>query len=81
MAVSVKIPDHFALVKKAIGAGKDVFVEWTPGNGLEETKRIEELAREKGVRVLVGAQGPHGSAIRKVRVSAKVVLRHSDGRG
>lgn len=69
VAVSVKIPDHFPIVQKAIERGKEVFVEWSPGRGFEETKRIEEMARERGVRVMVGAQGNQSAAVRKVSAS------------
>lgn len=66
VAVSVKIPDHFVPVLQAIEAGKDVFIEWAPGKNYEETVKIAEAAKKKGVRVLVGAQGNHGIAIKKV---------------
>ena len=65
VAVSVKIPDHFALVQQAIEAGKDVFVEWTPGSGYEETKKIEELAQAKGVRV-VHTHGPEVGSVKSL---------------
>ncbi|KAJ3539292.1 hypothetical protein NM688_g6384 [Phlebia brevispora] len=67
VAVSVKIPDHYAIVMQVIDAGKDLFVEWTPGNGYEETKRIAEAAKAKGIRVLVGAQGYQSTAVKKVK--------------
>ena len=66
VAVSVKIPDHYTIVMQVIEAGKDLFVEWTPGNGYEETKKIAEAANAKGIRVLVGAQGYQSLAVKKV---------------
>ena len=66
VAISVKIPDHFKAVMPAIEAGKDIFIEWSVGNGYEETMKIAEAARRKGVRVLVGAQGPQNVFARKV---------------
>ena len=44
VVVSVKIPDHWEAVKPAIEAGKDVFVEWSPGRNFEQTVRIAEAA-------------------------------------
>ncbi|KAF7797363.1 hypothetical protein EIP86_008558 [Pleurotus ostreatoroseus] len=67
VAVSVKVPDHYAIVMQVIEAGKDLFVEWTPGNGYEETKKIAEAANAKGIRVLVGAQGYQSLAVKKVK--------------
>ena len=50
----------------AIEAGKDIFIEWTVGKGYEETVKIAEAAKRKGVRVLVGAQGIQSSSAKKV---------------
>ena len=66
VAISVRIPDHYKAAISAIEAGKDVFVEWAVGNGYEETAKIAEAAKRKGVRVLVGAQGPQNAIFRKV---------------
>lgn len=66
VAVSIKMPDHYAAIMPAIAAGKDIFVEWAPGKNLEETIKIAEAVKAKGVRALVGAQGAHGVAVNKV---------------
>ena len=66
VVVSVKIPDHWEAVKPAIEAGKDVFVEWSPGRNFEETVRIAEAAKARGVRTIVGAQSAHSATSRKV---------------
>lgn len=68
VTVSVKMPMHFKLIAPAIDAGKDVFVEWTPGNGLAETLKISELVKKKGVRCLVGGQGNQSASVRKVSI-------------
>ncbi len=76
VAVSVKIPDHLKAVTPAIEAGKDIFIEWAPGNGYEETLKIAEAAKRKGVKVLVGAQATHGVYLNKVSLlsPAKVLV-------
>lgn len=66
VAVSVKIPDHYKTVMPAIEAGKDIYIEWSVGNGYKETVEIAEAAKRKGVRVLVGAQGIQNSSLQKV---------------
>ncbi|KAI0091454.1 oxidoreductase [Irpex rosettiformis] len=67
VVVSVKIPDHWKAVKPAIDAGKDIFVEWSPGRSLEETAKMAEAAKAKGVRTIVGAQSSHSATIRKMK--------------
>jgi predicted dehydrogenase len=56
VAVAVKVPPHLAIVKAAIGAGKQVYCEWPLGNGLAEAKEMAALARAKGVLGVVGTQ-------------------------
>ncbi|KII90692.1 hypothetical protein PLICRDRAFT_107235 [Plicaturopsis crispa FD-325 SS-3] len=67
VVVSVKLPHHKASVWPAIEAGKDVFVEWPLGRDLAEAKEIEQFAREKGVRTIVGLQARQGNAVRKAK--------------
>lgn len=54
--VTVKVPHHFELVKAALEAGKHVYCEHPLGNGLEETRKMAELAKSKGVVAVVGTQ-------------------------
>lgn len=75
VAVSVKIPDHYAIVMQVIDAGKDLLVEWTPGNGYEETRKIAEAAKAKGIRVLVGAQAYQSIAVKKVGEYSRSICR------
>ncbi|KAI0810896.1 hypothetical protein BC629DRAFT_1589640 [Irpex lacteus] len=67
VVVSVKVPDHYAAVLPAIEAGKMVFVEWAPGKNLDETVRIAEAVKAKGLRTLVGTQSIHAAYARKVK--------------
>lgn len=66
VAVSVKVPDHYKALLPAIEAGKNIFVEWTVGKSYEETVKIAEAAKRKGVRVLVGVQAIQNKALKKV---------------
>ena len=56
VVVTVKVPYHFELVKAALEAGKHVYCEHPLGNGLEETKKLAELAEKQGVVAVVGTQ-------------------------
>ncbi|KAF7797592.1 hypothetical protein EIP86_008792 [Pleurotus ostreatoroseus] len=67
VAISVKMPEHWKAVMPAIEAGKDIFIEWTPGVTYEDTVKIAEAAKKKGVRVLVGAQGIQSQSMKKVK--------------
>ena len=49
VVVTVKVPYHFELVSAALNAGKHVFCEWPLGNGVEEARKLAELASQKGV--------------------------------
>ncbi|PBK58719.1 NAD(P)-binding protein [Armillaria solidipes] len=67
VAVSVKTPNHVENATKVIEAGKDLFIEWPAGRGLKETKLFAELAREKGIRTIVGLQARQSALFRKVK--------------
>jgi predicted dehydrogenase len=68
VVVSVKTPQHHAAILPAIEAGKDVFVEWPAGVGLQGTSVMAEAARKKGVRTMVGLQGRQAPVVKKVKV-------------
>src|SRR5947208_357980 len=56
VAITVKVPSHFALAADALTAGKAVYCEWPLGNGLGEAERLAALAKKKGVLAVVGLQ-------------------------
>lgn len=56
VVVSVKVPIHYPLVMAALNAGKDVLCEWPLGANLAEAEQMAALARERGVRTMVGLQ-------------------------
>jgi predicted dehydrogenase len=66
VVVSIKAPYHKAALLPAIEAGKNVFVEWPAGIGLQESSEIADAARLKGVKTMVGLQGRHSPVARKV---------------
>ncbi|KAI0339565.1 NAD-binding Rossmann fold oxidoreductase [Trametopsis cervina] len=67
VVVSVKIPEHYKAIMPAIAAGKDIFVEWSPGKNLQETIAIAEAAKQRGIRSLVGAQAVQGNTVKKLK--------------
>ena len=58
---------HKTLALPSLRAGKDMFVEWPLGNGLAEAKEMAALAKEKGIRTMVGLQGHNMPVALKVR--------------
>ncbi len=66
VVVSVKVPQHWDALAPAIEAGKNFFVEWSPGRDLAETLKIAEAANAKGVKAFVGAQTSQSATARKV---------------
>ncbi|KAF6750559.1 oxidoreductase [Ephemerocybe angulata] len=68
VAVSVKAPDHKAIIDKAIAAGKHIFVEYPPGKTLAESEQMRADVMKNGkIQVLVGLQSVHSAALRKVK--------------
>lgn len=67
VVVTVRVPEHQALITAALEAGKNVFSEWPLGNGLAEAEALAQLARAKGVAGAVGLQSRAVPAINYVR--------------
>lgn len=66
VVVAVKAPSHKAVLLPVIEAGKNLFVEWPAGVGLQESTEIAEAARKKGIKTMVGLQGRHSPVVKKV---------------
>ena len=56
VSVSVRVPEHHAMVMAALEAGKHVFCEWPLGANLPEAEKMAEAANAKGVHNMVGLQ-------------------------
>jgi predicted dehydrogenase len=67
VVVSVRIGKHYELAKPALEAGKDVFVEWPLGATLTEAEELATLAKEKGVKTMVGLQSRASALVVKLR--------------
>lgn len=64
VAVTVKVPEHRAIVLAAIAAGKHVYCEWPLGRDLAEAQEMADAARQAGVHVAIGLQGANSWAVR-----------------
>jgi len=67
VAVSVNVPLHYALIRPALEAGKDVFSEWPLARNLKEAEELTALAQAKGVRTMVGLQARQNPSILKAK--------------
>ncbi|XPS98429.1 hypothetical protein M3J09_007633 [Ascochyta lentis] len=67
VAVSVNVPEHYDLTKPALQAGKDVFVEWPLARNLAEAEELVALAKEKGVKTMIGLQARQNPSILKAK--------------
>ena len=64
VAVTVKVPEHRAIVLAAIAAGKHVYCEWPLGRDVAEAQEMADAARAAGVHVAIGLQGGNAWAVR-----------------
>jgi len=64
---SVRVDKHHQLVRPSIEAGKAVYSEWPLAQDLDHARDLADLAREKGVRTLIGTQGRVAPVVLKIR--------------
>lgn len=64
VAVTVKVPEHRAIVLAALEAGKHVYCEWPLGRDLAEAQEMADAAIASGAHVAIGLQGENSQAIR-----------------
>jgi predicted dehydrogenase len=76
VAVTVKVPEHRAIVLAALAAGKHVYCEWPLARDLEEAEELAAAARRSGTHVVVGLQGANSLAVRH---AAKLVREGAIG--
>jgi predicted dehydrogenase len=64
VAVTVKVPEHRAIVLAALAAGKHVYCEWPLGRTLAEAEEMAAAAQRAGGRTAIGTQGVLAPAVR-----------------
>jgi predicted dehydrogenase len=65
--VSTRADSHSEGTLPAIRNGKNVFVEWPLAATTEAAREMAELAKEKGVKTMIGFQGRMSPSVRKVK--------------
>jgi predicted dehydrogenase len=66
VAVSVKVPEHRAVVLAALAAGKHIYCEWPLGRDLAEAEEMA-AAVPAGVHAMIGTQALSAPAVRHAR--------------
>ncbi len=64
VVVCVRVPWHRDLVMAGLRANKAVFCEWPLGANLAEAEEMAALARERGLRTVIGLQGRSDPTVR-----------------
>ena len=77
IAVTVKVPEHRAIVLAALEVGKHVYCEWPLGRDRAEAEEMAAAARKAGRHVAIGLQGLNASAVRN---AARLVAQGAIGR-
>lgn len=67
VVVAVKVPEHDRLVRAALNAGKHVYCEWPLGKNEQEAIALDALAKEKGLRGVIGLQTRGSPVVQYVR--------------
>ncbi|KAH0843596.1 hypothetical protein AYO21_05382 [Fonsecaea monophora] len=65
--VSTRVDSHYDVVVPALKAHRNVFVEWPLATTTDEAKKMAALAREAGVRTMIGFQARASPSIRKIK--------------
>ena len=64
VAVTVKVPEHRAIVLAALAAGKHVYCEWPLGRDIAEAEEMAAAAKAAKGRTAIGTQGVLAPAVR-----------------
>jgi predicted dehydrogenase len=67
IVVSTRVDTHYGLAKTAVSAGKNTYVEWPLASNAAQARELVALAREKGVRTVVGLQGRREPSVLKAK--------------
>ena len=67
VVITVRVGLHYALAKPALLAEKDVFVEWPLESNMTEVEELTQLAKDKGVKTIVGLQARASPVVVKIR--------------
>lgn len=64
---SVRVDRHYDALVPALKAGKDVFCEWPLAKDAAQAEELLKLAKEKGVKTLIGLQSNQSPTVLKIK--------------
>jgi predicted dehydrogenase len=67
VACCTRVDLHYETIRPSIDAGKDVYVEWPLAENVQRATELAELAKQKGVRTVIGLQGRIAPAVLKAK--------------
>jgi predicted dehydrogenase len=67
VAVTVKAPEHYRLAMLALAAGKHVYCEWPLAANTVQAAEMAALAKDRGVRAMVGLQARGAPAMLRAK--------------
>lgn len=71
VVVSVHVDKHYALAKSALKNKKNVYVEFPLTKSYKEAEDLAELAKQAGVKTVIGAQARANLALKKIKELVK----------
>ncbi|KAK6065587.1 oxidoreductase family protein [Seiridium cupressi] len=67
VVVSTRVDKHYETALPSLKTGKNVYVEWPLAENLARAEELAQLAKEKGVKTVVGLQGRFTPPLIKLR--------------
>lgn len=64
---STRVDLHYETIKPSIEQGKDVYVEWPLASNLSQAQELATLAKQKGVKTMIGLQGRVAPIVNKIK--------------
>ena len=73
VAIATPVATHFPLAKTALQAGKSVFVEKPLASSVAEAEELVDLAKRKGLVLMVDHVFVHNNAVKKIKELAQCI--------
>ena len=58
---------HYPTIRPSLEAGKNVFVEWPLASNLKDAQALQDLAKQKGSKTMIGLQGRCSPVCKKLQ--------------
>ena len=65
--VSTRADTHYEVALPAMQAGRNVFIEWPLAANTDDARKMAALARQKGIKTMIGFQSRASPTIKKIK--------------